>query len=592
MLVGALEVHISWILKFRTELTNSLPRHAGVPPNVQDVTIGLKVEATALGAGAGLAQVILWIIGKPRVRALLVEELDHGVERVIVHNLLAAISAGIRRNGHTPVALARDTPIGTLLYHGANAVRGMCRIPLHVVLDLITRSLAQASFIHRDKPLVGSTEQHRMLAAPAMRIAVGNLLLHYKRTALAQELDDMRVGLIGIHAREGATAAKLIAHVELTVVINRHANIHALLDANIVVVCTVTRRVVDNAGTIVYTNVIGKQGHALNAIKDRLLVVQVIERLCRHNIIGTVHLNRRVVPTKLLTARRSQLLEHNLGTTVVLNSNVVLARLERNRLVGGNGPRRSCPNDEVYRAIKVLKTLRLGGQLKAHKNRGRRLIGVLNLSFSKSGMAVLAPMNRLVTTVNHAAIKHSLKDLDISSIVLVIQREIGIIPVAQNTQTAETSLLKLNVLNSKLVAKLTNLSRRGLVKLGSTKLLFYLVLNGLTMAIPTRNIRHLIALHGPVAIDDVLRNLIHRVADMNRAICIRRAVMQNKLLVSLILLQRLLVDLVILPVLKPHGLRLGKAGTHRKTGLWQVHGLLVLVGHDTPSKLQVLLHPI
>ena len=58
--------------------------------------------------------------------------------------------------------------------------------------------------------------------------------------------------------------------------------------------------------------------------------------------------------------------------------------------------------------------------------------------------------------------------------------------------------------------------------------------------------------------------------------------MQHELLVTLVLLQNLLVDLVVLPVLESLGLGLGKTGTHGKTGLGQIHRLLVLVCHGTP----------
>ena len=57
--------------------------------------------------------------------------------------------------------------------------------------------------------------------------------------------------------------------------------------------------------------------------------------------------------------------------------------------------------------------------------------------------------------------------------------------------------------------------------------------------------------------------------------------MQHELLVTLVLLQNLLVDLVVLPVLESLGLGLGKTGTHGKP-VWQIHRLLVLVCHGTP----------
>ena len=165
---------------------------------------------------------------------------------------------------------------------------------------------------------------------------------------------------------------------------------------------------------------------------------------------------------------------------------------------------------------------------------------------------------------------------------LVIERQIGVLPVAEHAQTTETGLLKLDVLDSELVAELTDLGRGGLVELLGAELLLDLMLDRLAVAVPTGDIGNLIALHHPVAVDHVLGDLVHGVADVDRAVGVRRTVVQHELLVTLVLLQNLLVDLVVLPVLESLGLGLGKTGTHGKTGLGQIHRLLVLVCHGTP----------
>ena len=140
-----------------------------------------------------------------------------------------------------------------------------------------------------------------------------------------------------------------------------------------------TGRVVDDTGTVIDTDVIGQQRHALDAVKDRLLVVDVVEGLGGNHIGLAVDHNRGVLPAKLLTALGSQVLEHDLGTTIVLNGNVGGAGLEGNGLVGGDGPRRGRPDDKVNRAVEVLEAGGLGSHLEAHENGRARLVGVLNL---------------------------------------------------------------------------------------------------------------------------------------------------------------------------------------------------------------------
>ena len=583
MLVGALEIHVSRVLKFGSILADGLPGHAGVPPHVENVLISLEVMAATLGANASLAQVTLGSVGEPGVGALLVEELDDGVERGVVHDLLAAVDASVAGDRHAPVALTADAPVGTLLDHGADAVGGVSRIPLDVLADLFASLLAQTGLVHRDEPLVGSTEEHRVLAAPAVRIAVRDLLLEDQGSALAQELDDVRVGLIGIHTAEGATGAKLLTGVELAVVIDRHADVgDALLEAGKIVVDAVAGRVVDDTGTVIDTDVIGQQRHALNTVKDWLLVVDVVEGLGGNHIGLTVDHNRGVLPAKLLTALGSQVLEHDLGTTIVLNGNVGGAGLEGNGLVGGDGPRRGRPDNKVNRAVEVLEAGGLGSHLEAHENGRARLVGVLDLGLGQRGVAVLAPVNRLVTAIDHALIEHGLEDLDVGGVVLVIERQIRVVPVAKHAQATEAGLLELDVLDSELVAKLADLGRGGLVELLGAELFLDLVLDRLTVAVPTGDIGNFAALHHPVTVDHVLGDLVHGMADVDRTVGVRRTVVQHELLVTLVLLQNLLVDLVVLPVLESLGLGLGKTGTHGKTGLGQIHRLLVLVCHGTP----------
>ena len=296
VLVGTLEVHVGRIGELGTVLADGLPGHAGVPPHVEDVSIGLEVMTAAPGAHAGLPQVLLGLAGEPGVGTLLVEELDHGVERVVVHDLLAAVLAGIARDGHAPVALTGDAPVRALLNHGADAVHRAGRVELHVVAHLVHGLLAKTGLVHGDEPLVGGAEEHRLLAAPAVRVAVRDLDLGHERAPLAQEVDDLGVGLIGIHAGERTAGAEALALVEATVVVNGHADVHALLHADVVVVDTVAGRVVDDTGTFIGAHVVGQQRHTVGLVEDGLVVVQVVEDL-RGRLEGlAVHHDRGVLP--------------------------------------------------------------------------------------------------------------------------------------------------------------------------------------------------------------------------------------------------------------------------------------------------------
>src|SRR5690349_5765340 len=98
------------------------------------------------------------------------------------------------RDRHAPGALARDAPVGPALKHAADALAPPRRDPLHLV-DGFERAEAQLVFFHRDEPLLGGAEDHRALAAPAVRVAVRELVFLEQRVTVVELLEDRRVGL-------------------------------------------------------------------------------------------------------------------------------------------------------------------------------------------------------------------------------------------------------------------------------------------------------------------------------------------------------------------------------------------------------------
>ena len=167
----------------------------------------------------------------------------------------------------------------------------------------------------------------------------------------------------------------------------------------------------------------------------------------------------------------------------------------------------------------------------------------------------------------------------------MVEREVGVVPIAQNAQALEALALQVDVLDGELVAELANLSRRGLVELLGAHLGLDLVLDRLAVAVPTGHVRGLITLHGLVAVDHVLGDLVHRVTQVDGAVGIGRTVVQDELLVALVLLEHELVHVVLLPALETLRLALRQGRPHGELGLGQVHGLLVLVCHEYPSLL-------
>lgn len=194
-------------------------------------------------------------------------------------------------------------------------------------------------------------------------------------------------------------------------------------------------------------------------------------------------------------------------------------------------------------------------------------------------MAMGAPMHGLAAAVDGTLVEDRLEDLHVGRIVVVRVGEVGVSPLAQDAQALEALALGVDLLDGHLAAQLADLHRGKLVELLGPEHLLDLVLDRLSVAVPAGHVRRLVSAHRPVAVDDVLRDLVLGVAKVDRAVGIRGSVVQHELLVPLVLLEQLAVDVVLVPVLEPLGLVLGEAGAHRELGLGQVHRLLVLICH-------------
>ncbi len=178
-------------------------RNARVPPDVKNVLVRLEMMAAAFRADASVTQIVCRIIGKPGIGPLFAEKRDDGIKGLVVDDGLAAVLARKGGNGDAPCALARNAPVRPLLDHCADAVGGAGRIEAHMG-ERLSCLLSQARLIHRDKPLVGRAEYDRALAAPTVRIAVGDVDMGNQHATLVKPLDDLGVGFVDLHAGEGA----------------------------------------------------------------------------------------------------------------------------------------------------------------------------------------------------------------------------------------------------------------------------------------------------------------------------------------------------------------------------------------------------
>ena len=198
---------------------------------------------------------------------------------------LAALRAVDGGNRHAPDALARDAPVGAVRDHVVHAVVAPRRDPLDLVVDRVERRLAQrrlpavdapASPIEVDEPLRRREEDHRVVAAPAVRILVRERLAVPQPAALLQRLVHLRVGV------EHALAAEQLHGVEeMPGRSDRRVDLEAVLHAGVEVVRAVPGRRVHGAGARFERHVLAEHAER-RARVERVLEADVLELRALH----------------------------------------------------------------------------------------------------------------------------------------------------------------------------------------------------------------------------------------------------------------------------------------------------------------------
>ena len=106
------------------------------------------------------------------------------------------------------------------------------------------------------------------------------------------------------------------------------------------------------------------------------------------------------------------------------------------------------------------------------------------------------------------------------------------------------------------------------------------MLDGLAVAVPTRNVRGEVPALGMAFVHEVLQHLVEGVADMDGAVGIRRAIVQDEGLAVLVLLENLFVDVLLSPTSQAFSARMPAGCPHREIRLREIHGVLVRVRHE------------
>ena len=161
------------------------------------------------------------------------------------------------------------------------------------------------------------------------------------------------------------------------------------------------------------------------------------------------------------------------------------------------------------------------------------------------------------------------------------------IPVTDNAQTLKLGSLGVYVLQCELLALVAEVLVADLMSV-QTKSGNCLTLDRQTVGIPARHIRRLEACNILVTHDEVLEDLVQCVTQMQIAVCVRRAIVENKERLALVFLHHCMVNILFLPLLQKFRLALRKTRAHRKIGLRKIDCLVVILRHVTVPSFLIL----
>ena len=230
----------------------------------------------------------------------------------------------------------------------------------------------------------------------------------------------------------------------------------------------------------------------------------------------------------------------------------------------GKGGRRQCLEAEKLREPLVL----IGAHAEGNVDGLRGLVLILDFGFSERRAAIQAPVDRLQALIEIALFENFAEGADFVGFGLEGQRQVGIIPFAEDTQADEVLFLALDLLVGKGAAEFAHLVGGNVLAVQFLDLM----LDRQTVAVPAGHVGRVEPGQRFRTDDDVFQNLVDRVADVDVPVGIGWPVMQHKARTTLRYGTDLLVELLLLPVGHPLRLTFGQVATHRERGISQIQG--------------------
>ena len=546
---------------------------ARVEPSVQGVGLFGEVLSAAVRADKAVRQKILCLALEPRVAAVLFENLRNGLDALFGADGFAAVVAIEHRDRQAPAALAGNAPVAALTDHGAHALLAPGGEPAHILAGgdgLVLEG------IHRAEPLRSRAEDDGLLAAPAVRIAVGDVLRGEEHAALLHVGGDDGVGLF--HLQPGVLAGVLGV---AALIVHRDDHLRAVLHAGLIVDVAEAGRRVDAAGTGIRRDIV-RQHQQGGLGQEGMIRQHVFKEGAGMGFDGLI-LRDAALGHDLV----HQGLGHDVHLAVGnLDDRVLEVRVQGDAQVSGKGPGGRRPDHEEKLGLVQMAELALVVMHRElHIDRGDRVFVIFDLRLGQGGLVMSAPVNRLEALVDVAVAIHLAEDTHLVGLEAGVHRVVRMLPVADDTETLEACHLDFGIFLGIVVAGTAEIGR-GHFLVVELLLLDNGAFDGHAVVVPAGDVGDIAAAHHIAAVDEILQGLVQRMAHVDVAVGEGRSVMEREKRLALVLLQLQVVQIHLFPFLEHVRLALGEAGTHREVGFRQVQAGIIILGHRKISWYQ------
>ncbi len=206
---------------------------------------------------------------------------------------------------------------------------------------------------------------------------------------------------------------------------------------------------------------------------------------------------------------------------------------------------------------------------------------VLDLGIGQRGLLDHRPQDRPRAAIE-AAVHRELGDLARDpGFGPIVHRRVGVVPVADHTEALELFRLDANPVVREVTAFLAELDNRHIVLVAAVGavVLLDLPLDRQAVAVPAGHVVRIAPHHLLGAADHVLQDLVQRMADVQVAVRVGRAVMQDERFAPRRFGALAREKVHLRPARKQFRFLLRKAGAHRKIRLRQEDRVLVVDGH-------------